>query len=282
MALNNKGQLFSLDLLLYLVALSVVLMLSLYIYTYFDSSSADLMHDALSDQRLDTLEEALFKTPGSPANWDETNRVDTIGLCVSNGSYMISYDKLVRLKANPDLIYTVFPREFKCNIILESTSNPIDRINIINTYSYSLNDNVIVRRVPIIIDYGYNISPINSNEDEYNCPYNHLNDSVDWRCKSFDISSDTIVDTNYYLVTSDADVILSNTYGENQTFHINDKMDITDKLKQLIHDDEDTIYIHIHSNSVDNYLVGDKNNRAQHINSVSVPEKYTAIIEVST
>lgn len=284
MASTDNGQLLSLDLLLYLVALSMVVVLSLYIYLSFDASSSGMMFSSLSDERLDSLEEALFKTPGNPANWQmmDSSQVSAIGLCVDNNSYLVSYDKLIRLKNNPDLIYTIFPSQFKCNVILEPVDNPTNRINIVNSYSYGTNDNVLVRRVPIIIDYGYDISPIESNNNDYNCPYNHLNDDDYWSCKSFNVTRASLATNRYYIISKNADVILSNTYGQEERLHITEHIDITDKLNALIHHEEDTIYIHVHSNNNDSYLVSDKNNRIQHLNSVIAPERYTAILEVST
>lgn len=76
--------------------------------------------------------------------------------------------------------------------------------------------------------------------------------------------------------------MLSNTYGENITGHINSHYDITSQLDSLIHQQEDIIYIHINSNHYDNYLVYDKNNRIEYLNNVAQPEKYTMVIEVST
>ncbi|MDO5824911.1 MAG: hypothetical protein Q4Q22_00850 [Methanosphaera sp.] len=284
MASTDNGQLLSLDLLLYLVALSMVVVLSLYIYLSFDASSSGMMFSSLSDERLDSLEEALFKTPGNPANWQmmDSSQVSAIGLCVDNNSYLVSYDKLIRLKNNPDLIYTIFPSQFKCNVILEPVDNPTNRINIVNSYSYGTNDNVLVRRVPIIIDYGYDISPIESNNNDYNCPYNHLNDDDYWSCKSFNVTRASLATNRYYIISKNADIILSNTYGQEERLHITEHIDITDKLNALIHHEEDTIYIHVHSNNNDSYLVSDKNNRIQHLNSVIAPERYTAILEVST
>ncbi|RAP53687.1 MAG: hypothetical protein BZ137_06155 [Methanosphaera sp. rholeuAM130] len=284
MASTDNGQLLSLDLLLYLVALSMVVALSLYIYLSFDASSSGMMFSSLSDERLDSLEEALFKTPGNPANWQmmDSSQVSAIGLCVDNDSYLVSYDKLIRLKNNPDLIYTIFPSQFKCNVILEPVDNPTNRINIVNSYSYGTTDNVLVRRVPIIIDYGYDISPIESNNNDYNCPYNHLNDDDYWSCKSFNVTRASLATNRYYIISKNADVILSNTYGQEERLHITEHIDITDKLNALIHHEEDTIYIHVHSNNNDSYLVSDKNNRIQHLNSVIAPERYTAILEVST
>lgn len=284
MASTDNGQLLSLDLLLYLVALSMVVALSLYIYLSFDASSSGMMFSSLSDERLDSLEEALFKTPGNPANWQmmDSSQVSAIGLCVDNDSYLVSYDKLIRLRNNPDLIYTIFPSQFKCNVILEPVDNPTNRINIVNSYSYGTNDNVLVRRVPIIIDYGYDISHIESNNNNYTCPYNHLNDDDNWECKSFNVTRASLATNRYYIISKNADVILSNTYGQEERLHITEHIDITDKLNALIHHEEDTIYIHVHSNNNDSYLVSDKNNRVQHLNSVIAPERYTAILEVST
>lgn len=284
MAFDDTGQLFSLDLLLYLVALSIVVASSIYIYMSFDTSASDMILGNLNDRRLDNLEMALFKTPGSPDNWHllGDGQISAIGLCMDNDSYLISYDKLLKLRDNPDLIYTVFPSEYKCNIILESCDNPSEKINIIRTYSYGGNDNVLTRRIPIIIDYGYNISSIDSNDDDYYCPYNHLGNDSNWSCKSFNISRASLAANRYYILSDNASVILSNTYAQNVSFYMADNIDITDKLDLLIHDDEDTIYIHICSDNPDSYLVSDKNNRLQHLKSVIKPEKYTAIIEVST
>ena len=284
MAFDSDGQLLSLDLLLYLVALSIVMFLSLYIYLSFDASGSDMIITGLNDKHMDNLEDALFKTPGMPDNWHllDDAHVSMVGLCVDNDSYLVSYDKLLKLRDNPGLIYTVFPSEYRCNVMLEPCDNPTNRINIIRSYSYGGNENVLTRRIPIIIDYGYNISSFDSDNDNYNCPYNHLNDDGNWRCKSFNISRSSLVANRYYILSDNANVILSNTYGQNMSLNIKDSTDITDKLNTLITDDEDTIYIHVRSDNHDSYMVCDKNNRPEHLDSVISPEEYTAIIEIST
>ena len=185
MAIDDNGQILSLDLLLYVLVLAVVFLLASYIYLSFEDSSSDMVTASVNDYRLDLLSDTLFKTPGYPYNWDllSVNKIDAIGLCVNNSSYLISYDKLVKLKNNPDLIYTIFPSQFKCNIVLVSEDNPSQSINIIKRYTPTSNDDVLTRRIPVIIDYGYNISYIDSNKYNYNCPYNHSNGEDYWRCK---------------------------------------------------------------------------------------------------
>ena len=284
MAIDDNGQILSLDLLLYVLVLAVVFLLASYIYLSFEDSSSDMITDSVNDYRLDLLVDTLFKTPGYPYNWDllSVGDVEAIGLSVNNSSYLISYDKLLKLKNNPDLIYTIFPSQFKCNIVLVSGDYPSQSINIIKRYTPTSNDDVLTRRVPIIIDYGYNISHIDSNKDNYNCPYNHSNGEDYWRCKSFNISRQLLGENRCYVLSTNSNIILSNTYGENVSMHSKDYIDITDTLMGLIHQDEDTIYVHIHSHDDDNYFVCDKNNRAQHLNSIRTPEKYTAVVEVST
>jgi hypothetical protein len=284
MDFDSRGQLLSLDLLLYMVVLSVVVATALYVYESFDNSASEMLLNDLNDERMNTLVDALFKTPGQPENWHvlDSGRVSSVGLCVDGNSYLISYDKLMRLKGSPGLIYTVFPSEFKCNVYLTSSENPSQKIDIVHSYTPSANDDVIVRSLPVIIDYGYDILPITSDNYGYDCPYNHLNRDDDWMCKSFTFSRDNLSDMNYYIVSSDADIILSDTYGENESLHSTGHVDITDKLKLLVHHDEDTIYIHLHSTNDDAYLVSDRNNRPQHLNNVVSPETYTATIEVST
>lgn len=282
--MNSKGQIAILDLLLYLLVLTLVLAVALYMYNMIEDTSSGMVHDKQNNEKLNNLADFLCKSPGSPSNWDilPADDIQRVGLCVSNDSYLISYDKLLRLKRDYNLIHTLIPSVYKCNIYIYPTDNPSQITNIVHTYTSQDNNSILTRRIPIIIDYGYDITSIESSNNNNTCPYNHFHQGNLWKCKSFNITTHDLTTGHYHIISKNSNYMLSNTYGENITGHINSHYEITSQLDSLIHQQEDIIYIHINSNHYDNYLVYDKNNRIEYLNNVAQPEKYTMVIEVST
>lgn len=279
--MNSRAQIILTDLLLYLIVLSFVLVFSLYLYSNLDINSSDELTMQSMQDYVDDLCDVLLKTGGNPNSWYLSNSDDirTIGLAC-NSSYVISYDKLLRLREDNDLIYTVLPSFLKCNIVISSTSNSSNSFNIINSYTSETNKNIFTKEVPIIIDYGYNISNIYDNNSINSCPYNHLNSSNSWYCKSFNINKSQLNNSDVYLVGKDFKIMLSNSYGDSINASSKSYININKYLDDLITGSEDTIYIHISCDNPNNYLVFDYNNRPEFLNTIYDNNYYKIIIQV--
>ena len=281
--MNSEGQLIISDLLLYLVLLTFVFILIIYLYGVIDDDSTDVVGDSYYNNKLNSLMSMLVLSSGSPSNWEylSDEKIDSIGLCKSNESYVISYDKLIRLRDDDYLL-----DKFFCDVDyvrLYPRDNPDNSINIHGKYTSGTNKNILTKSVVVIMDYGFDILPIVNDTIDYNCPLNHFNDSHSWTCKSILVDSSRLSNGKYYLVTNrSCRYVLSNTYGDSYSYHSSGYADITDKIKTLCNDnDNETITIHIDNSNTTNYLVYDDKDRYNHIASVIYPEVYIIQIGLS-
>ena len=282
--MNSDGQLIISDLLLYLVLLTFVFILIIYLYGVIDDDSTDVVGDSYYNNKLNSVMSMLVLTGGSPGNWEylSDDKVESIGLCKSgNGSYVISYDKLMRLRGDDYLLGKFLSDvDYVC---LYPRDNPDNIINIHGKYTSGTDKNILTKSVVVIMDYGFDILPIRNDTMDYNCPLNHFNDSHSWSCKSFMIDSSKLSNGKYYLVTNKScRYVLSNTYGESYSYQSSGYVDITDKIKTLCNNaHNETITIHINNSNSINYLAYDDEDRYNHIASVIYPEVYILQIGLS-
>ena len=277
--MNNKGQILIMDLLLYLIIITVILGVTVYLTaTLNDNQVTNINNRELNNILTDTAS-TLTKSSGTPDNWEKLsnmNSIKTVGLKSVNSS-LISYDKLMKLKNNnqltdkfiPEGIYysiTIYPKNKK------SLSQLIAGKSNLNTYSH-----IQSKEIPVVLDYGYSITSLNNN---YRCPFNH---DKNWKCIAFTSTSDLLNSGEYYIVSDDkCDYILSNTYLDNITGTVNNILSVNSQLKKLRNNDNQTYYLHLNTDNNSGYLVYDKNNRKEFLNSVLEPEVYILNIKVAT
>ncbi|MGN1321056.1 MAG: hypothetical protein ACI4VJ_00560 [Methanosphaera sp.] len=284
--MNSKGQLIITDLMLYLILLTIILGIIIYTIDNINDNQVSSLNNHETDQILTDTLNTIIKTEGTPSNWENEslNNIKIIGLRKNSTSSMISYDKLMKLKSNNQLLSNLLPTGTNYELSIHPKNNPNHNTIIVTRGSVSSDRNVYSMEAPVIIDYGYNISSIYNHNYSNTCPLHHEKDNKEWSCKAFNINKSTLNKGTYYIIVDkDTDYILTNTYNETITGKTEDNItEINQKLEQLIRDDNDTIYIHIHSNKKQIYLAYDTNNRKNYLNSIKNPQIYILTLKIST
>lgn len=281
--MNNKGQLIISDLLLYLVAITIILGFIIYFSATLTNSQVSTINDNELNKQLDDLTSLLISTSGNPENWEKlgtTSDIRSIGL-KSTDNNLISYDKLLKLKQNSFLLDDYLPSGVSYSITISPENNEQTSTLIAGEPTLSDKKNVQTRQIPIIIDYAYEI--INDKTDNTNniCPYNH--DNKTWQCRIININSTKLDQGNYYIITrTTTPTILSNTYNDNITKTCNNILNINNQLKNLQKNENQTIYIHFKNKDNNTYIVYDTNNREEYLNTIIQPKIYKLNIQIAT
>lgn len=265
--MNNKGQIFSMDLLLYLVLLSLFLAIIYFIYVDVDDYQRESFSDVYVEEKLDDISRLLIKSSGSPDNWEftDSSKINGIGLKSINSSH-ISYAKIKRLKQEPSLIEYMIPEGMKCNICLYPVNNPSERTYILGEYTANDYKNIKVRTSTLLIDYGYEILYLSKNSSNITCPYNHNHGGDDYICRSFFVTKEKLDSGRYYVVTNTSTkYIISNTYNNTINSTDNNIKDVSNQIRSLVNDTNDTLYIHS-NNSL--YLVYDAYNNPENLKNL--------------
>lgn len=277
--MNNKGQIIITDLLLYIIVLTIILGLIIFSMTILNDSQVTRINNKQLNNLLDNSLETLTETSGLPSKWEymDNDDIKTVGLKSDNNNF-ISYQKLMKLKNNKHLLDSYFPSGVAYELTLYPKNNENSRMLIAGNY-LSNQKQVFSKSEIILIDYGYNITSFYKDNNINSCYYNH---NKDWTCKPFTISKSLLNEGEYYIITNDnIEYILSNTYSENITQNGKGIININNNLKQLIKNENETIYLHITSHNNDTYLVYDKNNIEEYLNNVIKPEVYILNMKVA-
>ena len=268
------------DLLLYLVVIIIILGMIVYFSAVINDNQVSNVNNNELNNYLDTLTSLLVETSGKPDNWEKLNTmsdVHSVGL-KSTTSSLISYDKLVKLKENSFLLDNILPSGVYYSVSI--TQEGQQPIFIAGSSTLSDKKNIQTRQVPIIIDYGFQIMGKDNNNHEYTCPYNHDNNT--WKCRIINLNQSLLNEGKYYILTKKpTQVTISNTYQENITKTCNNKLNINPQLQHLQQNTNQTIYIHFKSKDNDTYIVYDKNNREEFLDTIIQPETSTLEIKIA-
>lgn len=229
---------------------------------------------------LENNMDILTKTSGTPTNWEyeDNNNIKTIGL-KSNNNHQISYQKILKLKENKQLMDKYFPSGVSYEITLYPKNNPNNKMLIAGT-QLTNKKQVLSKSQIVFIDYGYKITQFNKERKTDTCYYNH---DSNWTCKAFTITKTLLNEGEYYIITNTStEYILSNTYSENITDTNNGITKINNKLQQLLKNDNETIYIHINTKNNNTYIAYDNNNQQEHLNKIIKPETQILNIKIAT
>lgn len=281
--MNSKGQLIITELILYIIIIVICISMILYIFNTINNNQVMTLDNRMTNQILEDTMDTLIMSEGTPSNWDNLSDKDikTIGLRKNSLSYQISYNKLSKLKNNTDLIDDFFPKGLSYSLIVYPKNNPKNQEYIAGEYSLENRNNIYSREVPIIIDYGYDIYTIKSHKYMNYCPYNHNNSSSIWQCKPFSINRTSIYNGIFYIVSNnETNYILSNTYNQQVNNTVSNKKNINQEVETLLNSENDTIYIHINTNTT-SYLVYDENNLEKYLDSIYDPEIYILKLSIS-
>ena len=267
--MNSKGQIIITDLIFYLIIITAILSILIYSFAVINDSQVENIEIANMNQVLEDVTGTLM-TPGIPYNWHETGNVEQVGLSVNNSSDRISYQKVMRLNENPELLGDYFPAGIMYSIYLEPLNKSEENITIADT---GLGKNVYQKTRNVVMDYGYE-SLLIKNVDC--CPLNHTDN---YTCGFINVNRTGLNEGKYYLVSENGTTyLLSNTYNEIIT---GDDTELNSNMNILLHGDGDTIHIHI-PDKKNTYIVYDKFNQKDKLYSVLEPDIYTLHIEAST
>ncbi|MBU4536071.1 MAG: hypothetical protein KKF16_09715 [Euryarchaeota archaeon] len=224
-AQDDRGFIFSTDLLLALIVLTVILGLSAEVV---DTVSYK-MQDYGSRNSLERLAhegaDILIKSPGSPDNWEELNVGEIKYPGLSRVDYdhsppeghLLSYKKILKLKKDYGKIIpgNFFPSYLDCSIVIYPVDNALDPLVIHDSSQLSLSKEVVVVNRSVLCDYRsqerllyMNINPDSVNPDpcfiEKCHQLNHgIEDGEDyWICRNFRIERSRMKDHSYYLINT--------------------------------------------------------------------------------
>ena len=278
--MNNKGQIIISDMLLYLIILLLIFSMLIYATVTLNDNQVTRINNKQLNQLLEDSLSALTKTSGTPKNWEKSNinNVDTVGL-KSTESQLLSYDKLIKLKDNPNLLDKYFPNSLDYSLTLYPQNDSKDNVLIAGKNSFGNKKQVLSKNVLVLFDYGFDTLSFNKDSSGEACPYRH---DSQWICKAININELLLSSGKYYIISElDIDYIISNTYSENTTGKTN-KLCINNQLEQLRKNTNQTIYLHIRTNNNNTYLVYDTNNRENFLEEVIKPKVYVLNMKLAT
>lgn len=261
----------------------LTLLLSLIVYatsTLNDNQITRTNNKQINNILEDTMS-TLTQTTGTPENWQymDTQDIKIVGLKSENGQ-LLNYNKLIKLKQNKQLLDTLIPSNLEYSLTLYPKNNPNNK-ELIAGKEYLTNKKQIQSKdTQVVLDYEYKTLSFAKDNSTGSCPYTHGND---WNCKTITITKHLLDNGKYYIVTdSNTEYILSNTYSDNITGQTNSIINIKTMLEQLRRNENQTIYLHIRTDTNNTCLVYDSNNREEYLETVLKPQTYVLNLKIAT
>ena len=275
--MNDKGQIIITEILFYLLILLIILSIIIYATETINNDQVTKLNNRQLNTLLDDNLQVLTKTSGKPQNWEKLNinEIETTGLKDGESNHL-SYDKITRLKENPQLLERQFPEDMDYSLILYPKNNPNSIQTIAKRGTFHNKKQSYTKSTMVLINYNMKcISFYNNNET---CPYEH---DAKWSCITININENILSNTKYYLISdSNIEYIISNTYSDNITGQTK-RTCINNQLNQLIRNNNQTIHIHAKGYTKNTYLVYDTNGREIFIESVIKPEIYVLKLKIA-
>lgn len=249
---DSKGFIFSTDLLLSIIIITVIIGISADAIDYSNGFMGDQNSRTILERCTLEAADILIKTPGSPDNWEVLPNCEGIspGLALSYNnstksiSNTLSWEKINNLTQNYDKLVEnkIFPKNIKSNIIiypLDPRINPIiiheepipSKSSEIVVINRTVQCNFLSNYTVIIMDWDknkLNNSQNVSNKFKYSksdiCPHQELNDSLShasptntspskiWECRHFNTSTDYLEKNDYYLLTDPSPMVGKSSY----------------------------------------------------------------------
>lgn len=249
---DSKGFIFSTDLLLSLIIITVIIGISADAIDYSNKNMGD--HNSRAVLERCSLEAAniLIKTPGSPDNWETISNCEGIspGLALNcnnstadNAVNALSWEKINNLSQNYDKLVEnkIFPKNIKSSIIIypldtrlkqmiiheESIPQESSEVVVVNR---TVQCNFLSNYTIIVMDWNRN--QLNNSKNVSNtfmysqsdiCPHQGLNSSPNhftkntsdpkiWECHHFNTSTDYLEKNDYYLLTDPSPISGESSY----------------------------------------------------------------------
>lgn len=249
---DSKGFIFSTDLLLSLIIVTVIIGISADAIDYSNENMGDHNSRAVLERCSLEATDILIKTPGSPDNWETISNCEGIspGLALNynnsttdNTAKVLSWEKIKNLTKNYDKLVEnkIFPKNIKSNIIIYPLDTRIKPMIIHEESIPSSSSEVVVvnRTVQCNFLSNYTIIIMDWNKNKYNnsqnasntfiysqsdiCPHQGLNSSLNhssvnnsnpkiWECHHFNTSIEYLEKNDYYLITDPSPIIGESSY----------------------------------------------------------------------
>ncbi len=292
---NSKGQIFSLDVMMALIIITVILGVSADAMDMASYNGQDYsLRFSLERTTVDAAD-ILIKTPGSPDEWENYGfNHDTVpGLAKKENNRSIpntlSLVKILKLKSNYNQLMRgkILPDGTKSNMILYPLNPSLKPLVIMETSLSNASEAAVANRT-VLCDFVYavtvvkikgysdHISPTERGFEWEVCPHIDHNPEgsktgiQEWKCNHFNITADDLNSTDFYIITNPAIVANTANWGidrvDNQ-FDCKEKFNngpiiVNDKIKAVMgNNTKAVLWYHIlakegSKNSFDAYIVG--------------------------
>ncbi len=289
---ENKGQVFTMDVLLALILITIVMGMSADALDIVAFKISDYSAGKSMDRIATDAADILINTPGSPG-WEKSNNTLSItpGLAQDNNgtkntTKILSFAKITQLKTRyPELMANVLPLGGNSSLTIYPMNPALEPLEIGNeTPSADVTEVAVVNRTVLVNFRDFRIlTSIDGSSHTEICPhynykgvtghdkpdYNNFTDG--WICRSFKITQDDLNTTDFYILT-DPPVLNVNKavwmldrpdiISEEEDSFQSQPMLVNDKIYGLIGDDKDvTLWLHVltsgdSSKPFNTYLVG--------------------------
>lgn len=230
---DNKAQVFSLDVLLALIIITVIVGMSANAVDKVGFKITDYSAGKSLDRITTDAADILINTPGSP-DWEKSNNTlfVTPGLADDvNGSMnttkVLSLKKLSQLQSKyPDLMNNILPKGLKSSLIIYPFDTALKTLIVHDETPPQNASHVVVANRTVLINFMdyriflsfntyFNNSLTEKNDDHPEfCPHHNLTSVTEhdkpnfnskmsgWTCKCFKITQNDLNNTDFYILTS--------------------------------------------------------------------------------
>ncbi len=293
---ENKGQVFSTDVLFALILITIAMGMS--------ADALDIVAFKISDysagKSLDRIAtdaaNILIDTPGPP-DWEKSNNtlLVTPGLAQDNNrtkntTKVLSLAKITQLKTRyPELMANIIPPGGNSSLTIYPAGDGLEPLVVGNeTPPVDVTEVTVVNRTVLVNFRDYRIlTSITGSSPTEICPHNNYkgvtehvkldynnkpdynNLTSDWNCKCFKISQKDLNTTDFYILTdpsisgdNEAKWMLDrpDKISEKQENFQSQPVQINDRVRELIGDEEEaSLWLHVSGDSskpFNTYLVG--------------------------
>lgn len=231
--MNEKGILFSTDMLLSIIILTIIIGVSSELLDMHREISHENLQRYYFERSISETTQILINTPGSPSNWETLPTTNNVipGLSTNENSNILSYDKICKLKATPELCSKILPLQVHANITIYPKDESIPPITI-KSENGDPNEIFIVNRT-VQCDFYKKYVILELNSKSKGC-YRHGT----WKCGYFRVTNGETERKDYYLLSDDPGILWIMDTPENKSNEENtiegSPIILNDKIKKLL------------------------------------------------
>lgn len=298
--INSEGFVFSTDLLLSLIIITVIIGISADAMDFGNALVGDYSSRAALERCTLEAADILIETPGSPYNWEKMSISSGIspGLAISynytneSSSNILSWEKIVSLGKKYSLLVDnkIFSKNIKSSIIIYPFDRRIDPLVLKNDAGSILSSEVFLVNRTVQCNFFSNYTVISINWHQNNCtnlsnnflqeasdicPHDESNSDLNhmypqeneysnyWVCKHFTTSIAELEKTDYYLITEPAPIPIESVYW------------VIDTVDNISNENNSFTSSPIKLNGQIKDLIGNKNNTTIWIHFLGPEKKFS-------